>query len=200
MEQEEKEIIAGYTVRISLWIGNKRLIYARSDNPQEQNPYMKCICTQNGLLMEYTDALCSDRYEEIMKLFAEDLRAEAVRLEAEKSAKGDAVAPCFGKDDVEPAPYDRSIKGRVVALKPNALDDSYRDLSDQLYYVTGGFGAEANSRGHACYCTNLYSGAVCRIERPYVLGIVPEDRLPDFAKKTLASCRTPKTKTEREER
>lgn len=67
-------------------------------------------------------------------------------------------------------------------------------------YVTGGFGAEANSRGHACYCTNLYSGAVCRIERPYVLGIVPEDRLPDFAKKTLASCRTPKTKTEREER
>ncbi len=200
MEQEEKEIIAGYTVRISLWIGNKRLIYARSDNPQEQNPYMKCICTQNGLLMEYTDALCSDRYEEIMKLFAEDLRAEAVRLEAEKSAKGDAVAPCFGKDDVEPAPYDRSIKGRVVALKPDALDDSYRDLSDQLYYVTGGFGAEANSRGHACYCTNLYSWAVCRIERPYVLGIVPEDRLPDFAKKTLASCRTPKTKTEREER
>ena len=200
MEQEEKEIIAGYTVRISLWIGNKRLIYARSDNPQEQNPYMKCICTQNGLLMEYTDALCSDRYEEIMKLLAEDLRAEAVRLEAEKSAKGDAVAPCFGKDDVEPAPYDRSIKGRVVALKPDALDDSYRDLSDQLYYVTGGFGAEANSRGHACYCTNLYSGAVCRIERPYVLGIVPEDRLPDFAKKTLASCRTPKTKTEREER
>lgn len=200
MEQEEKEIIAGYTVRISLWIGNKRLIYARSDNPQEQNPYMKCICTQNGLLMEYTDALCSDRYEEIMKLFAEDLRAEAVRLEAEKSAKGDAVAPCFGKDDVEPAPYDRSIKGRVVALKPDALDDSYRDLSDQLNYVTGGFGAEANSRGHACYCTNLYSGAVCRIERPYVLGIVPEDRLPDFAKKTLASCRTPKTKTEREER
>lgn len=200
MEQEEKEIIAGYTVRISLWIGNKRLIYARSDNPQEQNPYMKCICTQNGLLMEYTDALCSDRYEEIMKLFAEDLRAEAVRLEAEKSAKGDAVAPCFGKDDVEPAPYDRSIKGKVVAVKPDALDDSYRDLSDQLYYVTGGFGAEANSRGHACYCTNLYSGAVCRIERPYVLGIVPEDRLPDFAKKTLASCRTLKTKTEREER
>ena len=135
-----------------------------------------------------------------MKLFAEDIRTEAVRLEAEKSAKGDAVAPCFGKDDVEPAPYDRSIKGRVVALKPDALDDSYRDLSGQLYYVTGGFGAEANSRGSACYCTNLYSGAACRIERPYVLGIVPEEKLPDFAKKTLASCRTPKTKTEREER
>ena len=95
MEQEEKEVIAGYTVRISLWIGDKRLIYARSDNPQEQHPYMKCICTQNGLLTEYTDAICSDRYEEIMKLFAEDLRAEAVRLEAEKSAKGHAVAPCF---------------------------------------------------------------------------------------------------------
>ena len=183
MEQEEKEVIAGYTVRISLWIGDKRLIYARSDNPQESHPYMKCICTQNGLLTEYTDALCSDRYEEIMKRFADDLRAEAVRLEAEKSAKEDAVAPCFGKDDVEPASY-----------------DSYRDLSGQLYYVTGGFGAEANSRGSACYCTNLYSGAACRIERPYVLGIVPEEKLPDFAKKTLASCRTPKTKTEREER
>ena len=200
MEQEEKEVIAGYTVQTSLWIGDKRLIYARSEDPQEPHPYMKCISTQNGLLTEYTDALCSDRYEEIMKRFAEDLRAEAVRLEAEKSAKGDAVAPCFGKDDVEPAPYDRSIKGKVVALKPDALDDSYRDLSGQLYYVTGGFGAEANSRGRACYCTNLYSGAACRIERPEVLGIVPEEKLPDFAKKTLASCRTPKTKTEREER
>lgn len=199
MEQEEKEVIAGYTVRISLWIGNKRLIYARSDNPQESHPYMKCICTQNGLLTEYTDALCSDRYEEVMKRFAENIRTEAVRLEAEKSAKGDAVAPCFGKDDVEPAPYDRSIKGRVVALKPDALDDSYRDLSGQLYYVTGGFGAEANSRGSACYCTNLYSGVACRIERPCVLGIVPEEKLPDFAKKTLANCRAYKIR-EQEER
>ena len=199
MEQEEKEVIAGYTVQTSLWIGDKRMIYARSDNPQEPHPYMKCICTQNGLLTEYTDALCSDRYEEVMKRFAEDLRAEAVRLEAEKSAKGDAAAPCFGKDDVEPAPYDRSIKGRVVALKPDALDDSYRDLSGQLYYVTGGFGAEASSRGRACYCTNLYSGAACRIERPYVLGIVPEEKLPDFAKKTLANCRAYKIR-EQEER
>lgn len=199
MEQEEKEVIAGYTVRISLWIANKRLIYARSDNPQESHPYMKCICTQNGLLTEYTDALCSDRYEEVMKRFAENIRTEAVRLEAEKSAKGDAVAPCFGKDDVEPAPYDRSIKGRVVALKPDALDDSYRDLSGQLYYVTGGFGAEANSRGSACYCTNLYSGVACRIERPCVLGIVPEEKLPDFAKKTLANCRAYKIR-EQEER
>lgn len=198
MEQEEKEVIAGYTVRISLWIGDKRLIYARSDNPQESHLYMKCICTQNGLLTEYTDALCSDRYEEIMKRFAEDIRTEAVRLEAEKSAKGDAVAPCFGKDDVEPAPYDRSIKGKVVALKPDALDDSYRDLSGQLYYVTGGFGAEANSRGHACYCTNLYSGASCRIERPEVLGIVPEEKLPDFAKKTLANCRAYKIREQKE--
>ena len=199
MEQEEKEVIAGYTVRISLWIGDKRLIYARSDNPQEPHPYMKCIGTQNGLLTEYTDALCSDRYEEIMKRFADDLRAEAVRLEAEKSAKGDAVAPCFRKDDVVPAPYDGSIKGRVVALKPDALDDSYRDLSGQLYYVTGGFGAEANSRGRACYCTNLYSGASCRIERPEVLGIVPEEKLPDFAKRTLANCRAYKIR-EQEER
>ena len=158
MEQEEKEVIAGYTVQTSLWIGDKRLIYARSDNPQEPHPYMKCISTKNGLLTEYTEAFCSDRYEEVMKRFADDLRAEAVRLEAEKNAKGDAVAPCFGKDDVEPAPYDRSIKGRVVALKPDALDDSYRDLSGQLYYVTGGFGAEANSRGSACYCTNPYTG------------------------------------------
>lgn len=57
MEQEEKEVIAGYTVQTSLWIGDKRLIYARSEDPQEPHPYMKCISTQNGLLMEYTDAL-----------------------------------------------------------------------------------------------------------------------------------------------
>ena len=198
--KEEKEIIAGYTVQVSLWIGGKRLIYGRSENPEEKNPYMKCIYTENGLLGAYSDALCSDRYEEIMQLFADDIKAEALSLEAEKRTRGEAIAPCLPANDLAPVPSDMRIIGQIVAIDPAGLADGYRDLSNQLYYVKGGFGAEASSRGRACYCTDLYSRETCRIERQDILGIVPEEKLPAFARETLAKCLESRTKNGREGR
>ena len=66
-------------------------------------------------------------------------------------------------------------------------------------YVDGGFGVEANSRGRACYGWSLYTGEKCRIERPDVIGIVPEEKMPDFAKNTLERI-LKEQKRKREER
>ena len=65
-------------------------------------------------------------------------------------------------------------------------DDGYKDISHQLYLTDGGFGAEGGGRGRACFCWDLYSQERDRIERPEVIGIVPPEKLPDFAKATLA--------------
>ena len=91
--------------------------------------------------------------------------------------------------DVETVTWDQSIKGKVVAVKENSLMHGYRDIAHQLYFVNSGFGVEAKSRGRACYGWNLYTGEKCRIERPDVLGIVPENKLPEFAKQMLETVK-----------
>jgi len=58
--------------------------------------------------------------------------------------------------------------------------------------VIGGFGAHANSRGSAVYCTHLNNGEHTRFERYQVLGVVKE--LPDWAKNNLARLQAEKDK------
>lgn len=65
------------------------------------------------------------------------------------------------------------------------LSEGCRNIGNQLYYIVGGFGAEANSRGSACYGWNLCRRKYERIERSEVMGIVPESLLPYVAKQTL---------------
>ena len=50
-----------------------------------------------------------------------------------------------------------------------------------FYLVTGGFGASANSRGSAVFCTNLYDGKPTRYERMDVMGEVKTECMPHWA-------------------
>ena len=86
--KEEKEIIEGYTVQTSVNIGNKRIIYAKDETEKMEMPYMKCIAIPNELFTRYEDAVISDSFEEIMKLFADDIKAEAIIIETENRARG----------------------------------------------------------------------------------------------------------------
>ena len=61
----------------------------------------------------------------------------------------------------------------------------YQIATMQLQLCTGGFGAEPNSRGSACFCTNLYSGKESRYERRDILGVIEKDKLPEWAKQRL---------------
>ena len=96
--------------------------------------------------------------------------------------------------------WEDSIKGKVVAVKERSLTHGYRDIANQLYYVNSGFGVEPCSRGRACYGWNLYTGEKCRIERPNVMGIVPHEKLPEFAKKTLEKVKLDLKKENRDAR
>ena len=53
--------------------------------------------------------------------------------------------------------------------------------------VTGGFGASANSRGSAVFCTNLHTGKNTRFERMDVMGEVKPECMPDWAKEKIAA-------------
>ena len=187
---EEKEIInEHYEVVSSMNIGGKRMILAVSNDKEEQYPYLKCIYTENELFGTYESVIASDSYPEAIKLYADDIKAEAVQLELNQRAMGDAALPCYKLDEVRPVYFTDNIIGKVVAVEEKYLSNGYKDRGHQLYYVVGGSGAYPNSRGQACFSYDLYNGKKERIERYEVMGYMREDELPEFAKKTLETVK-----------
>ena len=187
---EEKEIInEHYEVVSSMNIGGKRMILAVSNDKEEQYPYLKCIYTENELFGTYESVIASDSYPEAIKLYADDIKAEAVQLELNQRAMGDAALPCYKPDEVRPVYFTDNIIGKVVAVEEKYLSNGYKDRGHQLYYVVGGSGAYPNSRGQACFSYDLYNGKKERIERYEVMGCMREDELPEFAKKTLETVK-----------
>lgn len=187
---EEKEIInEHYEIVSSMNIGGKRMILAVSNDKEEQYPYLKCIYTENELFGTYESVIASDSYPEAIKLYADDIKAEAVQLELNQREMGDAALPCYKGDEVRPVYFTDSIIGKVVAIEEKYLSAGYKDRGHQLYYVVGGSGAYPNSRGQACFSYNLYDGKKERVERYEVMGYMREDELPEFAQKTLATVK-----------
>ena len=187
---KEKEIInEHYEVVSSMNIGGKRMILAVSNDKEEQYPYLKCIYTENELFGTYESVIASDSYPEAIKLYADDIKAEAVQLELNQRAMGDAALPCYKPDEVRPVYFTDNIIGKIVAVEEKYLSDGYKDRGHQLYYVVGGSGAYPNSRGQACFSYDLYNGKKERIERYEVMGYMREDELPEFAKKTLETVK-----------
>ena len=80
--KEQKEMIDGYAVENSVWIGEKRIIFAIHPDKNEEYPYLKCVAVDNGIITRYENAVASDDYFEAMKLFADgtDLVQKCVEL------------------------------------------------------------------------------------------------------------------------
>jgi hypothetical protein len=61
-----------------------------------------------------------------------------------------------------------SLKGKVVVLKESALEAGF---GRQLYYCTGGNGANGNALGTSVFLVNLKNGEFERCTRDHVLGV-----------------------------
>lgn len=188
---DDREIINGYIIQTHIWIGYNRVCFGITEDQTTEYPYMMCVYESEGHMFPVCDKLhCFDNYPEALQAYADKICECAKVLEERRaSIVGVSDPACLKEKDVEAVSWDQSIKGRVVAVKESSLMHGYRDISHQLYFVYSGFGVEANSRGRACYGWNLYTGEKCRIERPDVLGIVPENKLPEFAKQMLETVK-----------
>jgi len=189
MKNKEKEIIEGYAVESSVWVGNKRFVFAISEDQKEPMRYLKCIAIPEELFIRYEEAFVCDDYFDAMKLYTDDIVAEIELLKNARDQIGLENVNCFQKEDLIPINSSMNLSGQIVAIDETAISDGYRDIAHQLFYVNSGFGVSAYSRGNACFGWNLYSGEKGRIERYDIIGIVPADKLPDFAKKTMEVIR-----------
>ncbi len=199
---DEKEVLQGYVIDSYMWIAHKRICFGIAEDQSIEYPYMSCVYESEGYMFPVCDKLhCFDNFPEALTAYANKIIECAKELEERRAALAVDDPSCLKEEDLVLVSWEDSIKGKVVAVKECTIAHGERDIAHQLYYVNSGFGVEANSRGRACYGWNLYTGEKCRIERPHVMGIVPKEKLPAYAQKTLEKVKLEiKKEKDREER
>lgn len=76
-------------------------------------------------------------------------------------------------------------EGKVVVISPHIFKDEYKNPDDQLFYVTGGFGARPNSRGRKVFGHFLKDGEETHYYREDILGVLKDEHLPEWAQEKL---------------
>lgn len=181
---EEKRMAGNYEVTTAFEIGTKEIIIGEDKTAAPDERFVVANYENNGIFERYVDALVGGDYAEIVKIFAERVKNEAEKVIDEKSKISVDMTP-ITKDGCQLLKSDDSIKNKIVIIRADVFKPEYQISTKQLQLCTGGFGAEPNSRGSACFCTNIYSGKESRFERSDVLGIIEKDDLPDWAKERL---------------
>ena len=178
---DEKRKIGEYTVLSAVNVGEKEIILASNEQSTDGEKYLCGFVERNDLFELCSECMVSDDYIEIVHLFGSRVANEA-ELFREQVEKLDIPVAVITEADCIPDHYTKDINGKIIAIDPKVLKPEFRRADRQLYLVTGGFGASANSRGSAVFCTNLHTGESTRYERMDVMGEVKPERLPEWAK------------------
>lgn len=84
--------------------------------------------------------------------------------------------------------YDCALQGKVIVLSRQVLPEDYRN---QLFFCSGGNGANPNPIGRSVLLTSLSDGERYRFNRSDVVGVLKPELLPDSAKLHLSQIRPP---------
>ena len=183
----DKRTVGNYNVIAALEIGPGEVLFCENPAAVLNERYLCCYSEHNGIFERYSDGYVSDDYAEIAELFGERIRDAAQKIIRENSERDENLGDnrALGLDDCIPVKPDESLEGKVVVIRAEVLRPEYRAASNQLMLCSGGFGAQPNARGRSCFCTSLYEGKNRTFYRSDILGTVPEDMLPDWAKEGL---------------
>lgn len=180
-----------YVIIHAFHIGDREIVLGENPSGVDGERYMCAFCQSNGLMAGYTEVMVSDDYPELARLFGERVakQAEKTRIDLNgPKIQGIPNAPITA-EDCEVIGYQHDLQGKIVVIKQEVLRPEYRRATSQLQLCTGGFGASPNSRGTACYCTELYSGKTSCFQRSDILGTIAPENLPKWAKYYLEIVR-----------
>jgi len=92
----------------------------------------------------------------------------------------------YTQADCSQAGFGFSLKNQVVVLQKSSLPDEH---PGQLFFCTGGNGANANPIGRSVFLVSLSNGEMCRFWRSDVIGTLKPELLPEDAKLQLSQIR-----------
>lgn len=140
----------------------------------------------------------SDDYIEVAEFYYGTLMRELQRVR--ESEPKDIPPMMLSSSDCNSIHNYTTLAGKLVVLDADALYPEFQNSMDQLYLAEGGFGCNPKGSGNAIFAENLYTGEPCRIERYDVIGVIKQDKLPQWAKDKLEEKESQKEKTKGEER
>ena len=92
----------------------------------------------------------------------------------------------FGPEQCEPhSGTDLDYQGKVLVLSPATLKESCWSPQNQLWYAHDGFGCSPTAIGRSIRCTCLGDGETARWNRTDFVGVMKEERLPEWAQDRL---------------
>ncbi|MBR0162427.1 MAG: hypothetical protein IJQ02_14255 [Oscillospiraceae bacterium] len=185
----DKRMAGDYEIIQSMMIGDKEIVLGENPKDTSGLPYMCAFCEDNGIIARFYDAVGGDDFCEIAQEYGQRITKQAEKtrqalLNERAGLDGNSIitaAQCEGISSED------DLNGKIIVIKPEALRREYRAADHQLKLCTGGFGASPNSRGSACFCTDLRTGKESRFERRDVLGTMRPEKLPQWAKDGLAT-------------
>ena len=187
----EKRMAGDYVIIHAFHIGDREIVLGENPAGERDERYMCAFYDNNGLIAGYTEAMVSDDYPELARLFGERVAEQAEKTRIAMNGpklQGIPNAPITA-EGCEVINHQHDLQGKIIVIRPEVLRPEYRRATSQLQLCTGGFGASPDSRGRACYCTQLYSGKTSRFDRSDVLGIIAPENLPKWAKHYLEIVR-----------
>lgn len=191
MYDNEKRMVGDYLVIQTFQFGDREIVLGENLNAPPGEQFLCAYAQRNDLFVQYFDAIVSDSYVEIAKLYVDRVVQQTDKTIAEMQyphLEG-VDRSTISKESYGPVYYEDDLRDKIVVIKPDVLRREYRQGPYQLRLCTGGFGASPKSRGNACFCRDLLTGKTSRFERLDIAGIMPMDKLPTWAKKGLEICK-----------
>ena len=189
----QKETIGDYKVLAAVHVGEKEVVIGEKAQNDDGLRFMCGYMERTDIFNLCNECVYSDDYIEIAHLFGSRIKEAAELFKNKDKELGIPVTVITEKDCI-PDHYSHDINGKVIAIDPKVLKPEFQRADKQLYLVTGGFGASANSRGSAVFCTNLLTGKSTRYERMDVMGEVKPECMPEWAKRKLESMNQTRAK------
>ena len=191
----EKRMIGDYEVLTSIMIGDSEVALCQNPNAPKDEVFLCGYIENNGLFERLTNCIVSFSYAESAQDFGERVAAKAKEVQKELEHIGKNVgddSELTAKDCI-PDSIENCIEGKIIVIRGDLLRPEYKRASNQLLLCTGGFGAQSSPRGRTCFATRLYDAKQIQCRREDVLGIMPEENLPEWAKNGLEAIRMKST-------
>ena len=183
---EEKEYAGSYRIEQMLRFGKKHFVLGLDDKAEEK--YLLAERHTNAFGYEYTEAVVSNDYLEIVEELTIRMREELERVREERAKRQSDGIP-FGPEACRAESSKLNYENQILVLNPAYLAPEYRTKEDQLVLAISGFGCAPGHRSHKIYCQCLSDGEKFQIRGNDVLGILDQRFVPHWANEKAAAMR-----------
>ena len=194
MEQEKRKF-GDYTELTSFRIGKYEIGLFENRKAPKDEMFLCGFIESNGIMERLIDGMVSDSFADIATVYGGRIadKAEEVQKELEHIQKNVGDDSELTAKNCLSITYEDDLKGKIIVVRGDILRPEYKRASNQLLLCTGGSGSKPNPYGRTCYAVHLYDARETAYYRQDILGVMPEDKLPEWAKKGLEAIQQQST-------